>query len=204
PLDQAWRATTEGCPLMSIDLAPLRKKEALALAGAFIDATNQFALDCVERAEGNPLFLEQLLRDAKERGKEEVPASIQSIVLARMDRLPHTDKRALQAASVIGQRFALDTLQYLIDDIDYRCDELVAHCLVRPDGGHFLFAHALIQEGVYSSLLRAKKQELHLRASQWFTDRDSTLRAQHLDRAGDPSAARTYIEASGAQAQAYH
>ena len=204
PLDRAWRATTAGCPLMSIDLAPLRKKEALALAGAFIDATNQFALDCVERAEGNPLFLEQLLRDAKERGKEEVPASIQSIVLARMDRLPQTDKRALQAASVIGQRFALDALQYLIDDVDYGCDELVAHYLVRPDGDHLLFAHALIQEGVYSSLLRAKKQELHLRASQWFTDRDSTLRAQHLDRAGDPSAVRAYIEASGAQARAYH
>src|SRR4029453_8686991 len=125
PLDQAWRATTAGCPLMSIDLAPLRKKEALALAGAFIDATNQFALDCVERAEGNPLFLEQLLRDARERGEEEVPASIQSIVLARMDPLPPMNTRALRASSIIGQRFALETLQNLIDDPAYGCDELV-------------------------------------------------------------------------------
>jgi class 3 adenylate cyclase/tetratricopeptide (TPR) repeat protein len=204
PLDQAWRATAAGCPLMSIDLAPLRKKEALALAGAFIDATNQFALTCVERAEGNPLFLEQLLRDAKERGDAEVPASIQSIVLARMDRLPPVDKRALQSASVIGQRFALDTLRYLMEGDDYACDGLIGHHLVRPDGDHFLFAHALIQEGVYSSLLRGKKHELHLRAAAWFADRDSTLWAQHLDRAGDPGAVRAYIEASRAQAHGYH
>jgi class 3 adenylate cyclase/tetratricopeptide (TPR) repeat protein len=204
PLDQTWRATTAGCPLISIDLAPLRKKEALALAGAFIDATSQFTLDCIERAEGNPLFLEQLLRDAKERGEEDVPASIQSIVLARMDRLRPKDKQALQAAAVIGQRFALDTLRCLIDDASYRCDEMVRHYLMRPDGDDFLFAHALIQESVYSSLLKAKKQELHLRAAAWFADRDSTLWAQHLDRAGDPGASRAYVSASRAQALGYH
>ena len=204
PLDQAWRATTDGCPLMTIDLAPLRKKDALALAGAFVDSSNQFALDCVDRAEGNPLFLEQLLRDANERGEKEVPASIQSLVLARMDRLPPMDKRALQAASVIGQRFALDALRGLIDVGDYDCDRLIAHYLVRADGDQFLFAHALIKDGVYSSMLRSTKRDLHLRAAAWFADGDPTLRAQHLDRAGDPSAVRAYIDASQAQAQEYH
>jgi tetratricopeptide (TPR) repeat protein len=121
-----------------------------------------------------------------------------------MDRLPPMDKRALQAASIIGQRFALETLQNLIDDPDYGCDELVGHYLVRPDGDHFLFAHALIQEGVYSSLLRAKKKELHLRAAAWFADQDPTLRAQHLDRAGDPGAVGAYMEASQAQVHGYH
>jgi class 3 adenylate cyclase len=110
PLDQAWRATTGGCPLMTIDLGPLRRDEALTLAGAFIDATNQFAQDCIERAAGNPLFLEQLLRNAEERGDEEIPASIQSLVLARIDRLLPADKHALQAASVTGQRFTLELL----------------------------------------------------------------------------------------------
>jgi tetratricopeptide (TPR) repeat protein len=204
PFDQAWRATIDSCPLMSIDVAPLRKKDALALAGAFIDASHQFAHDCVERAEGNPLFLEQLLRDAKERGEEEIPASIQSLVLARMDRLSPLDKRALQAASVIGQRFALDTVRHLIDVDGYVCDELIRHHLVRPDGDFFLFAHALIQEGVYSSLLKATKRDLHIRAAAWFADHDSTLKAQHLDRAGDPGAFRAYIEASQTQAQGYH
>ena len=105
PLDPAWRATTDGCPLMSFDVVPLRKKEALALAGAFIDASNQFALECVERAEGNPLFLEQLLHDAKERGEKEVPGSIQSLVLARMDRLAPMDKESI--AGCLGHRSTL-------------------------------------------------------------------------------------------------
>jgi class 3 adenylate cyclase/tetratricopeptide (TPR) repeat protein len=204
PFDQAWRATIEGCPLMSMHVAPLRKKDALALAGAFIDANHQFALDCVERAEGNPLFLEQLLRDAKERGEEEIPASIQSLVLSRMDRLSPMDKRALQAASVIGQRFALDTLRHLIDADGYVCNELIRHHLVRPEGEYFLFAHALIQEGVYSSLLKSARRDLHIRAAAWFADYDSTLKAQHLDRASDPGAVRAYIEASQTQAHGYH
>jgi hypothetical protein len=57
----------------------------------------------VQRAEGNPLFLEQLLRNVREHGDGDVPASIQSLVLARIDRLPPADKQAVQAASVLGQ-----------------------------------------------------------------------------------------------------
>ena len=69
PLDQTWRSTTYGSPLMTIDLGPLREEEAIALAGGFIDASDCFAMDCIERAEGNPLFLEQLLYNAEEGGK---------------------------------------------------------------------------------------------------------------------------------------
>jgi hypothetical protein len=57
-----------------MDLGPLLKEEALSLAGAFIDATQRVALACIERAEGNPLFLEQLLRNAEEGESEAVPA----------------------------------------------------------------------------------------------------------------------------------
>ena len=87
PLDHAWRGSTHGSPLLTIDLGPLHEEEAIVMAGAYVDATEQFAKSCIERAEGNPLFLEQLLRSAEERGEEDMPASIQSLVLARMDRL---------------------------------------------------------------------------------------------------------------------
>jgi class 3 adenylate cyclase/tetratricopeptide (TPR) repeat protein len=204
PLDAAWRASIGGCPLMTIDLGPLRRDEALTLAGTFVDATNQFAQDCIERASGNPLFLEQLLRNAEERGEEEVPASIQSLVLARMDRLTPADKRALQAASVIGQRFALDALQHLLDDPDYRCAGLLKQNLVRPAGAAFLFAHALIQEGVYGSLLKAQRDDLHRLAAAWFTDSDAVLHAEHFDRAGDENAPMAYLVAASEQAQQFH
>ena len=204
PLDPAWRAATGGCPLMTIDLGPLRPAEALSLAGAFMDATEQFAKDCIDRASGNPLFLEQLLRTAEERGEEEVPASIQSLVLARMDRLAPLDKRALQAASVIGQRFALDLLRHLLDEPDYDCAGLLENHLVRPEGEGYLFGHALIRDGVYGSLLKASRQALHTSAAQWFAERDLVLRAEHLERAEHGDAAGAYLAAAEAQAALYH
>ncbi len=149
PLDQAWRSTTRGSPLMTIDLGPLREEDAIVMAGAFVDTTNQFAKSCIERAEGNPLFLEQLLRNAEDRGEEEVPASIQSLVLARTDRLSAIDKRALQAASVFGQRFEPAVLNHLLETGDYDCENLIRQNLARAEGPGFLFTHALIQEGVY-------------------------------------------------------
>ncbi len=203
PLDQAWRAASRGCPLLTIDLAPLRPDEAMAFAAEYIDTSNRLAQECVKRAEGNPLFLEQLLRSAREHEEEGVPASIQSLILARMDRLPTGEKKALQAATVIGQRFALETLRFLLDEPSYDCRALVEHYLVRPEGDDFLFDHALIREGIYGSLLKAARRALHGRAAQWFAERDAVLCAEHLDRADDPAAAGAYLAAAQAQADEY-
>jgi class 3 adenylate cyclase/tetratricopeptide (TPR) repeat protein len=196
PLDKSWRASTHGSPLMTIDLGPLRVEEAKLLAAGLMQATSRLANECVERAEGNPLFLEQLLRNAAESEAASLPASIQSLVLARMDRLSADDKATLQAASVIGKRFALAALRALIDDAGGGCEALVACDLVRPEGAEYVFAHALIQEGVYSSLLNVKKRELHRRAADWFGMREPILRAEHLDRASDPGAAQAYLAAA--------
>ena len=204
PLDQAWRAQTHGSPLMTIDLSPLRENEALALAGEYLEATSRFAQSCVERAEGNPLFLDQLLRSAEETSEDAVPGSVQSIVLARMDNLDPLDRLAVQAASVIGQRFSLDLLRDLIESEQYAADPLVAHYLVRPDDADFLFAHALIRDSVYSSLLTGRKRELHGRAAAWFAEHDPVLRAEHLDRAEDSAAAQAYLEAADVQAELFH
>ena len=150
PIDGAWRSAARDSPLTTVDLAPLRKEEAVALAGEYFDAANVFAMTCVERAEGNPLFLDQLLRSAEDATDDSVPSSVQSLVLARMDSLEALDKSALQAASVIGQRFSLDLLRHLINSPQYTCAGLVEHTLVRLDGEDYLFAQALIREGVYA------------------------------------------------------
>jgi class 3 adenylate cyclase/tetratricopeptide (TPR) repeat protein len=202
PLDQAWRSTTGGCPFMTLDLGPLRREDSIKLAGTFLDT--KLALHCVQRAEGNPLFLEQLLRNVREHGDGEVPASIQSLVLARIDRLPPADKLAVQAASVLGQRFALDALRHLIATPGYDCRGLIQRSLVRPEGDDYLFDHALVQEGVYGSLLKNRRDELHREAAAFYGDRAPILRAQHLDRAGDSGTAAAYLEAAGAQAANLH
>jgi class 3 adenylate cyclase/tetratricopeptide (TPR) repeat protein len=204
PLDQTWRALLRGSPLTTIDVGPLRDTEAMEIATGFVGANSPFMESCIERAEGNPLFLEQLLRNVEEGAEEDVPDTIQSLVLARMDRLATQHKQALQAASVIGQRYALEALRHLLDDPAYDCGQLVAHHLVSPEGDGYLFAHALIRDGVYASLLDVRRRELHLKAAQWFAEQDLVLHAQHLERAADAAAPRAYLAAARAQADTYH
>jgi class 3 adenylate cyclase/tetratricopeptide (TPR) repeat protein len=204
PMDGAWRGALRGTPLTTIDLGPLRETEARQLADGYAGANERFVATCIERADGNPLFLEQLLRSADVPSEERLPGSVQSVVLARMDRLGPADKHALQAASVIGQSFALDLLRHLFERPDYDCAGLVEHYLVRPRGDEFLFAHALIREGVYGSLLEGRRHELHRRAAAWFAERDPVLHAEHLDRAADPAAPRAHLEAARQQAEQNH
>lgn len=196
PLDQEWRGAASGIPLVTMDLGPLRPQEALQLAAAVGTASEEFTQSCIERAGGSPLFLEQLLRGAEESGHEDIPGSIQSLVLARIDQLPDRDKHALQTAAAIGQRFDLATLRALLNDPDYSCDVLIQHYLIRRDGATCMFAHALILEGVYASLLKARRNEIHCCAAAWFAERDTALRAEHLDRAEDGRAPVAYLEAA--------
>jgi len=203
PLDQAWRAASQGSPLSTIDLAPLRTEEAFDLARHYLDVSAEVAQRCVERAAGNPLFLVQLLRAAAESSGDSVPGSVQSLVLARVDRLAAEDRQAIQVASVFGQQFSLSALRVLLGNPAYRCDGLVTHQLVRPEGEGYLFAHALIQEGVYGSLLIARRAELHRRAAEWFASRDLPLRAEHLDRAKDSAAPHAFLDAAQDQAAAF-
>jgi class 3 adenylate cyclase/tetratricopeptide (TPR) repeat protein len=198
PLDPGWRGSVQGSPLITIDLGPLGAEDALAFAEGFLSAPRGFAQKCVERAGGNPLYLEQLMRATDERG-DRLPASLHSLVLSRMDRLPERDRAALRAAAVVGQRFPLDLVRRLAQLPDYECDRLIASFLVRPEGDDYLFAHALIRDGVYTSLTRARRAELHRVAADWYGTRDLALRAEHLDRAETPEAPRAYLEAALAQ-----
>jgi len=202
PLDQAWRASTGSTPLTTIDLRPLRRDDAMALAAEYFDASNKLALNCVERAEGNPLFLDQLLRSAETSTDDQVPGSVQSLVQARMDALDDLDRQAVQAAAILGQRFSLDALRHLIGSQQYTCAGLVERHLVLPEGEQFLFAHALVREGIYDSLLGTRRAELHRAAAAWFGDRDIILRAEHLGRANDPEAAAAFLDAARDQSTA--
>lgn len=202
PLSAAWRASVLGTAFMTLDLGPLSRQDSLAMASRYLGTAGGCAESCIERAAGNPLFLEQLLRSAEEVGELHVPGSVQSIVQARLDTLPPADKAAVQAASVLGQRFALDALRHLIGEDRYDASRLFDHHLVRRQGDEVLFAHALVREGVYASLLSARRKELHMRAAGWFASSDAALRADHLERAGSPLAAEAYLDAAQGQARA--
>ena len=203
PFDATWRAQSAGGLSVMIDLRPLPPEDAADLATSIIAELDEFAHECVARAEGNPLFLEQLLRSRVAGGGEKLPHSLQGVVLARLDSLAPAERQALQAASVLGQRFVAEDLQALLGLANFDCQPMIQRHLLRAEGEGYLFAHALIRDGVYASLTRDRKRALHIKAAAHFTGRDPALQAEHLDRAEDPSAARAYLRAAEAEAAVY-
>ncbi len=202
PLAPGWRAAMQWTPLTTLDLGPLRAEEARALATELKRGADSGLIErCLRRAGGHPLFIEQLVF-APEVGDDVVPDSVNSIVWSRLDRLPSADKQAAQAASALGQHFPLAALRYLVDTPEYDCAPLVQQRLLRPDEEHFWFAHALIMQGVYASMLPAKRRALHRRAADWYLARDAVLHAEHQERANDIAAPRSYLAA--AQSEALH
>lgn len=182
---------------VTLDLGPLDVDAAHALALHLAGSAPEVAARCVERAGGNPLFLEQLLRATGEALRDALPGSIQALVLARIDRLAPADKTALQAASVLGQRVDLGAWGALVEAP--RVEPLIEAGLLRPDDEAAHFVHALVRDGTYASLLKARRRELHQRAADWFADRDLGLRAEHLALAESPAAAAAFGAAARAE-----
>jgi predicted ATPase/class 3 adenylate cyclase len=141
----------------------------------------------VRRTEGNPLFLEESVRALAETGGLEgrrgayrlagalhavqVPATIQALLAARIDRLAPDDKRVLQAASVIGTDVPFPVLQAIADVPDeelrrglarLQAVELLAEGTLFPELA-YTFRHALIHEVAYGSLLQEQRRGLHAR-----------------------------------------
>jgi hypothetical protein len=156
PLDAHWRNAAGGT-LITVDLSPLSPADARSIARRIIDM-GTFADQCVERVVGNPLFLEQLLRGGRDLTDGRLPASVQSVVLARTDLLSAQDRRAIQAASVLGQRFSLAHLRALLRAPQYDCDTLVRNVLLRPTRDGLQFAHALIRTA-YTARLQMLESE---------------------------------------------
>jgi predicted ATPase len=135
----------------------------------------------VDAAEGNPLFLEELLASLVERDVLQrrsgrwtttesvirVPGSISALIAARIDRLADDDRHLLELASVEGVRFSRDTVAELVPEslrphLTGRLDGLVRKELIRPDEpGWFRFRHQLIREAAYASLTKQARAELH-------------------------------------------
>jgi DNA-binding SARP family transcriptional activator/predicted negative regulator of RcsB-dependent stress response len=201
PIGATWRARARGCPVTTLDLAPLAQDEAEELAAFYPELPHETIAACIERAEGYPLFLDQLLRAATSGGNS-LPGSVRTLILARADRLPTDQHRALQAGAVLGQQFALDALRALIDADDYEPSVLVECGFVRSEGAVVQFAHALFRDAVYESILKSHRRELHRRAAEWFAARDLPLHADHLAAAHDPGAADAYATAARAEQQA--
>jgi class 3 adenylate cyclase len=156
------------------------------------------ARQVAEKAEGNPLFAEEIVTFLTERellhakdGKIEfdpgavavgLPANVESILNARVDRLASKDRALLQAASVIGRRFDSELLAVAAEetDIDNRLASIQALDLVHTDGGStdYVFKHALVRESLYEGLLTERRQELHARIAEEIEHRSGNRLAE--------------------------
>ena len=129
----------------------------------------------VETAEGNPLFLEQLLALALEGGLAErpLPETIQSLLAARLDRLGPGERAVLERGAVVGKEFTAKDVMSLLEPAgaptaDAHLRTLAGRGFVRPrSNGAFTFRHVLVQEAVYRAAPKRLRAELHER----FADR---------------------------------
>ena len=187
---------------------------ALDTAHALADAA---VARIVERAEGNPLFVEEFTRSALEARGEAVPLTLQDQTLARLDRLGPA-RQALQQAAVIGHHFTRRQLRAVSGLPDTAVDEALrrgveAHML-RPThdaGGEpaFAFRHALLRDAAYASLLRSARQAGHARVAEALLAEDPAsarkqpeVLAHHYTEAGQAQVAVTHWLSAARQALA--
>src|SRR3954468_16406817 len=142
----------------------------------------------VEAADGNPLFVEQLLSMMIDEGLlllDEgvwrtgelkpgwVPPTIQALLTARLDQLDREQRAVIDPASVIGHYFqqsALDELveEFVRDQVGDRLDELARKQFVRSEGASlYRFDHILIRDSVYDGLLKRARATIHERFVEW-------------------------------------
>lgn len=181
--------------LVTLDLAPLPASASLALAQHLVGSQSALA-GVIERAEGNPLYLIQLLRHA---GEGPLPDTLQGLVQARLDRLDAATRELLRAAAVLGQRADPAALAALMPGGAAASGPLATAqaqgwLLAEPEG--LRLSHALVREAIYSGLTAARRQTLHRQAAAWYRARDLALAAEHLAAAGDAAAVEAFAEAA--------
>ncbi len=166
----------------------------------------------VQRAEGNPLFIEELTRAACEARADAgaIPATLQNVVQARLDRLPRL-KPLVQAASVLGREFSWRLLSRLTGEqsgLAGPIGKLLEDGLLVATGAasyeSLRFKHALIHDAVYQTLLRSERRQLHSQTADILAhdvavagEAAPDLLAHHLAQAGRTSdAVRCLIDAA--------
>jgi DNA-binding SARP family transcriptional activator/tetratricopeptide (TPR) repeat protein len=124
--------------------------------------------EVVARAEGNPLFAEELLRAALESGSDAVPLAptVQAAVSERLHHLSGDQRRLLVLASAAGRRFSPEVVAAVagrsVGDVLAAIREAVGLQLLDDEGGaQYAFHHALIHDAVYAELMSGERRQLH-------------------------------------------
>jgi class 3 adenylate cyclase/tetratricopeptide (TPR) repeat protein len=145
-------------------------------------------------AEGNPLFVEQLVATVEEGGDaERVPSTIEALLSARLDTLPDEEREQLEHASVVGLEFEWEALAQLAQagrrPPGALLFALVRKELIRPHEAipdTFRFRHMLIRDAAYDRIAKQTRADLHERFANWLEGRDEEfdeIVGYHLEQA---------------------
>ena len=184
----------------SIDLAPLGGPDSQELVATLLSSSEvppaQLAL-VLERAEGNPLFLEEIARALRDGGGlQAVPDSLQALIAARIDGLERDEKRLLQSAALAGRVFWQGALERLAPglavaellDCLLEREFILAeeHSTISGDRA-FRFKHVLIRDVAYAGMTKQRRAREHQAFAVWVEERApdelADIRAHHLDQA---------------------
>jgi len=225
-----WNSKTYYTQLRLDPLGPESAAEMLSMLvgdGVELDPLKRLIS---ERTEGNPFFIEEMVQAlfedgvlvgngvvklAKSMNVVKVPATVQGVLAARIDRLSAEDKELLQTLAVLGQEFPLG----LVKHVTFTSDDTLERGLSRLQAGEFIyeqpaageveyvFKHALTQEVAYNALLIERRMLLHERAgaaleSMYAGRLDDHLGdlARHYSRSDNISKAVEYLGRAGQQA----
>jgi class 3 adenylate cyclase/tetratricopeptide (TPR) repeat protein len=186
----------------AIELTRLPEAESAELADALLPAGETpptLRALVLERAEGNPLFLEETARMLLEAdgsaADDRIPDSVQTLISARIDLLPIPEKRLLQHAAVIGRIFWRGALDHLAPELvgdaalAALCERDFISTIERsaiPGDHAYQFSHGLIREVAYAGMTKAERAEKHRQFADWLEQREGEdlveIRAHHLDQ----------------------
>jgi class 3 adenylate cyclase/tetratricopeptide (TPR) repeat protein len=182
----AWTAPQPTASL--IQLESLSEAEALELLddlGRETVVPPKLRARIVAAAEGNPLFVEQLLAFSAEDAADtdlELPPTLHALLAARIDALEPAERRVIEGAAVEGRLFHRGAVSALLSEEDRESViphlmNLVRKQLVRPDRAEFpgedafRFAHILVREAAYGAISKAARAQMHERFASWLEER---------------------------------
>ena len=210
----------------TLALTPLGDADTSALVGELVGpdpSVGAVAALITERTAGNPFFAEEMVRELAERGVLEgerggyrcrtdvaevsVPATVQAVIGARIDRLEPGAKQTLSAAAVIGSQFGPDLLISL--GIDPALEALVEAEMIDQvrfaPRAEYEFRHPLIRAVAYESQLKSERAKLHRRLAEAIeagdpgsVEENAAMIAENLEAAGDVQLAYGWHMRAGA------
>jgi hypothetical protein len=170
---------------MRLDPLPKRASERLVRDALGDRATDDIVQNIVARAEGNALFLEELVRAAANHDVRDLPIGVLGTLQLRFDGLSPQARSVLRAASVFGELVTRSGLLALLPtaaDLDVSLAELVAQELFRSTHDGYAFRHALTRDAAYALLVDEDRVNAHALAASWLAtqpDPDPAVIAHH-------------------------